>query len=172
MKRPLVVAGAVAGAAVVVVAVALALGGGSDGDGGDTAGEAPPEESASGPPETEPPVSDDPLCVAQREREASQEALGTIDGPADFEAFVTAQLTFHTTATGVLDEPDASAFRDMAAYWQQVTDFYAPRGWDQQVDIADAASVPRLTTGDATAPILSARCGVAAPSDVSPTVPP
>lgn len=94
--------------------------------------------------------------------------LGTVEGPAELETFVLAQLTFTSTAAGREQEPEAGAFRSMSGYWDTVRTFYGARGWNQQVDIADAGQVPRRPTdGSATrtGEILAERCGVSAPVD-------
>lgn len=156
------VAGAIG---VAVVAGALALGGGGDGSGDkdDTAGAGPTPTTPEATTTTE--AAEDPLCVAHDQLVAVVERLGPIDGPADFEAFAGAQLTFTTAAAGI--EP--GAFGPMADYWQQVHDFYGGRGWDQQVDIGDAALVPRPPSeAEVAAELLAARCGVTAPVDIAP----
>jgi hypothetical protein len=89
--------------------------------------------------------------------------VASIGGPGDLEAFVTAQVTFHTAAAGTEPPPDGDAFASMAAYYAAQRDFYAARGWQQQVDITEAALVPRPPTDGSpvrTAEILADRCGI------------
>jgi hypothetical protein len=91
-----------------------------------------------------------------------------VEGPADFEDFVLAQLAFTSAAAESEQEPEAGAFRSMSGYWDAVRSFYGARAWDQQVDIAEAGQVPQPPVdGSATrtAEILADRCGVTVPTD-------
>jgi hypothetical protein len=152
-------------AAAVLGGAALALAGG---DGGKTPVGAGKEPVGGSGTTTTTEAGPDPLCVAHDVLAGTVAGLGTIDGPGDLEVFVTAQLTFHTAAAGREAPPDGDAFASMAAYYATQRDFFAARGWQQRVDITEAALVPRPPTDGSvarTAEILADRCGVSVGPD-------
>ena len=161
-----------------MLAVALGGGGGSGGgSSGSGGGKTPvggatkepvggaskePVEQAGTTTKTPAGAEPDPLCVAYETLAGTVDGLGTIEGPGDLEVFVTAQLTFHTAAAGIEPAPDRDAFAAMAAWYEAQRAFYSARGWQQQVDVADAALVPRPPADGSparTAEILAERCG-------------
>jgi hypothetical protein len=79
------------------------------------------------PADTTPASEPEPelLCVAQEELATAVGPIGDVDGPAELEPTIPAQLTFHTTAA----EPDAGALRSVAGYYGALRDFYVERGW-------------------------------------------
>lgn len=160
------VAAGVAALVVAGLAVAVLSGGGGGADEGAARSKQKTETTAPGtsaPPATEP----DPLCVAHQMREAAVTALGTVDNPADRQAFVLAELTFYSDAAGQEPEPDATAFRMLAQYFDALRVFYEARGWEN-ADLAEIAEVPRPPTGDSgtrTSEVLAERCGVPVPTD-------
>ena len=112
----------------------------------------------------------DALCVAHDERVAALDAIGPVDGPADLEAFVLAELTFYSAAAEGEQEPGAGAFRSMSGYYDALRTFYEARAW-QQATFSDAAQLPQLPADGAnarTSEILAERCGVAIPTDTPP----
>jgi hypothetical protein len=167
--------GAVGGAVVVSATVAVALAGAGagsdkqpvDGSKEPVGGTEPPEPPTSPPPtDTEP--APDPLCVAHQELVAVVEPIGAVDGPAELETSMLAQVAFHTTAAEVTDEPDASAFRSVAGYYGALRDFYAPRGWRPDAASTDLAAFPRPPADGSlvrAADILAERCGLERPTD-------
>lgn len=169
MKRGLVGAGV----ATVVLGAALAaalVAGARGGDTGDKDGpDLRPPAAKDTVPSTDVEVpAPDALCVAHDELVTTLAPVGTVESPAGLETLVLAQLAFHTTAAGSEPEPEASAFRSMAGYWDAVRNFYSARGWDQQVDISEAGQLPRPPVdGSATRTneILAERCGVSLPAD-------
>jgi hypothetical protein len=163
------------GLATVVLGAALAVAlvaGGPGGDGDQSRGKADPpamaEETVPPPgPDTDGPAPD-ALCRAHDQLTAAVASLGAVDGPADFEAFVLAQLAFTSAAAEIEQEPEAGAFRSMSGYWGAVRSFYGARAWDQQVDLAEAGQLPRPPldgSATRTAEILADRCGVTASTD-------
>lgn len=171
--------GALGGAGGALLAGALAVAavtGGGSGDPKDPvgAGKQPvggteqPERPAdpTSAPSTEP--APDPLCVAQQELAAVVEPIGAVDGPAELETSMLAQVTFHTTAAEVTDEPDASAFRSVAGYYGALRDFYAPRGWRPDAASTDLAAFPGPPADGSlarAADIVAVRCGLERPTD-------
>jgi hypothetical protein len=171
--------GALGGAGGALLAGALAVAavaGGSSGDpkepvgagkepvGGTEQPERPADPTSA--PSTEP--APDPLCVAHQELTAVVEPIGAVDGPAELEASMLAQVTFHTTAAEVTDEPDASAFRSVAGYYGALRDFFAPRGWRPDAGATDFGALPAPPTDGSlgrTADILAERCGLERPTD-------
>jgi len=161
-------AGAVIGgvtAAVVAGAVVVAVsgGGGGDDDVAATVGSKRGTSSSTATTVPEP----DRLCVAHQTLEDAISALGTVDSPADREAFVRAELAFYSDAAGREPEPDATAFRMFAQYFDALRVFFETRGW-QNATLNDLAEMPRPPTGDSgprTNQILADRCGVSAPTD-------
>ena len=154
-----------AGVAALVVAgsAVAALSGGGGGSDDDVAAAARGKQGTAAPPATGP----DPLCVAHQTREAAVTALGTVDSPADRQAFVLAELTFYADAAGREPEPDATAFRMLAQYFDALRVFYEARSW-ANADLTEIAEMPRPPTGDSgtrTSEVLAERCGVAAPTD-------
>lgn len=159
-------------AAVVVGAAAFAVlsgpGGGADGDGAATGGKGKTDTTLPGTaaPEVTSPEPD-PLCVAHQAREAAISALGPVDSPADRQASILAELTYYAAAAASEPEPDASAFRALAQYFDALRVFYEARGWEN-AQLTDIAAMPRPPAGDSgtrTAEILAARCGVPVPTD-------
>jgi hypothetical protein len=160
-----------AGVAAVVVAgsAAAVLSGGGGGADERSAGSkqktetSEPKPGAAAPAVTEP----DPLCVAHQAREAAITALGTVDSPADRQAFVLAELTFYSDAAGHEPEPDATAFRMLAQYFDALRVFYETRSWEN-ADLTEITEMPRPPAGDSatrTGEVLAQRCGVSGPTD-------
>ncbi len=169
------VVAAVAALAIAGPAVA-ALSGGGGGPGDDATGSKPTTETTESdkpaPVVTEP--EPDPLCVAHQARVASITALGAVDSPTDRQAFVLAELTFYSATAAQEPEPDATAFRMFAQYFEALRVFYEPRGWEN-ADLSEIAEVPRPPAGDSgtrTNEVLAERCGVAAPTDTPVEVTP
>jgi hypothetical protein len=112
-------------------------------------------------------IEPDPLCVAHETRAAAIGALGAVDNPAERQAFVLAELAFYSDAAGFEPEPDATAFRTLADYFDALRVFFEARGW-QNAGLTDIAAVPRPPSGDSatrTSELLAERCGVAPPTD-------
>jgi hypothetical protein len=166
----------VLGLAVVVVAGAVAAAAVAGGDGAgdepstpDPASDAAldgatPDDDATPDGTTAPDVADTPdaLCVAYEEMAAAVAAIGTADTAAEREAYVLAQLTFYGSGGDSEPEPDAAAFRSMAAYFEAWRVFYEARGW-RQAGLEDVAAVPQPPTdgsGVRSRDILAERCGV------------
>jgi hypothetical protein len=170
-----VVGAGVAGLAIAGAAVALPAGsGGAGGKDDDPTGGKPGPSTSEPAPATSDVPKPDRLCVAHEARAAAISALGTVDSPADREAVVLAELTFYSDAAGNEPEPDATAFRMLAQYFDALRVFYEPRGW-ANADLTEIAEVPRPPTGDwatRTSEILAERCGVAAPTDTPVEVTP
>jgi hypothetical protein len=168
-----------AGGALLVGAVAAAALAGGDGgtkepvgSGKRPVGAEAADEPGGGPPESEgeaePEPPADPLCVAQEARRAAIAPIGDVDGPEELEASILAQVTFYTTAAEAEPEPDAAAFRSMAAYYGAVRDFFAARGWRPDAGATDPRSVPQPPTDGSlgrTSEILVARCDLEVPTD-------
>jgi hypothetical protein len=171
VKRGAVIAGVAA--VVVAGAVAAVLAGGGGGKGDVAAGSEPSTDKTR--PDTAEPVTTAPevakpdaLCVAHETRTAAVTALGTVDTPADREAAVLAQLTFYSDAAELEPEPDATAFRMLAQYFDALRVFHDARNWEN-TDLADIAELPRPPTGDwatRTSELLAERCGVPIPTDM------
>ena len=164
--------GALAVAAVVGVAVAGADGAGGDkepvGENKQPVGGTEQPADPEAPPPTEPEPAPDPLCVAQQELAAVVEPVGAVDGPAELETSILAQLTFHTTAAEVTDEPEASAFRSVAGYYGALRDFYSPRGWRPDAASTDFGAFPAPPADGSlsrAADIVAERCGLERPTD-------
>ena len=160
----------VAGVAVLAVAggaVAMAAGGGGAGD---EASAGKPGPASTAPDKTAPEVTEpepDPLCVAHEARVAAVTALGAVDSPTDREAFVLAELTYYSDAAGREPEPDATAFRMFAEYFDALRVFYEARNWENAT-LTEIGEMPRPPAGDSgttTSEVLAERCGVAAPTD-------
>src|SRR5262245_1663632 len=166
-----VVAG-VGAIAVAGLAAAGLAGGGAGTDGPATGSKTTPTtEPGEAAPEVTAP---DPLCVAHQMRVAAVTALGTVDSPADREAFVLAELTFYSDAARHEPEPDATAFAMFAQYFDAMRVFYEARGWEN-ASLTEITEVPRPPSGDwgtRTTEILAERCGVAAPTDTPVDVTP
>jgi hypothetical protein len=167
--------GGAAGALLVGAAVAVTLAAGG-GDGGGTeqpvGGSKQPaggtDQPADTTPVSEPEPEPDPLCVAQAELATAVGPIGDVDGPAELETTILAQLTFHTTAAEVITEPDAGAFRSVAGYYSALRDFYAERGWRPAAGSTDFGALPAPPADGSlghTADILAERCDLARPTD-------
>jgi hypothetical protein len=109
----------------------------------------------------------DPLCALHDERVAAANAAGPAGTPAAVEASIRAQLAFYTEAAEVTEGADAAAFLAMAEYFDAWRRFHEPRGWNPQVDLAEAAQIPVAPpgAGTRTSQILEARCGVTVAPD-------
>jgi hypothetical protein len=109
----------------------------------------------------------DPLCALHDERIAAVNAAGPAGTPAAVEASIRAQLVFYAAAADVTEGADAAAFLAMAEYFDAWRRFHEPRGWNPQVDLAEAAQIPVATpgAGTRTSEVLEARCGVTVAPD-------
>jgi hypothetical protein len=163
----------VAALAVAGLAVAAVSGGGGGTDDHATGSKRSTETTGPGeaaPEGTEP----DPLCVAHQTRVAAVTSLGAVDSPTDRQALVLAELTFYSEAAEHEPEPDATAFRMYAQYFDALRAFYEPRGWEN-AGLNEIAEMPRPPAGDSgtrTNEVLAGRCGVAVPTDTPVEVTP
>ena len=164
-----------AGGALLAGALAVAAVTGGSGDPKQPVGEdkepvggtEQPEAPTSAPPTSTEPAPD-PLCVAHEELATVVEPIGAVDGPAELETSMLAQVAFHTRAAEVTDEPDASAFRSVAGYYGALRDFYAPRGWRPDAASTDLAAFPRPPADGSlarAADIVTERCDIERPTD-------
>jgi hypothetical protein len=86
---------------------------------------------AATPPADDPePAPADELCALHERRVAALDEIGPAVDPASFEAQTRATLTFYQDAAGILDEPEASAFRAMAEHFQALIAYHEPRDWN------------------------------------------
>ena len=160
----------VLGGSALVATVVGGSGGANEKAGKEPVGtEGPAGDPAPAP--TEPKDAEpDRLCVLHDERVAALDAIGPVDGPADLEAFVLAELTFYSAAAESEHEPEAGAFRSMSGYYDALRGFYEARAW-QQADFSVAAQVPQLPADGAntrTSEILAQRCGVRITTEGTP----
>lgn len=164
-------------AALVVAGTAVGVLSGGSGSADDVAATVEPKQTTTTTrpgTATSEVIEPDPLCVAHKTLAAAISALGTVDNPAERQAFVLAELTFYSDAARFEPEPDATAFRMLAEYFDALRVFFEARGW-QNAGLTDIAAMPRPPSGDSgtrTSELLAERCRVTAPTDTPVVVAP
>jgi hypothetical protein len=113
------------------------------------------------------PAAADELCLLHQRLAAIAAPIGDVETEAEFHALTDAQVTFYGSAAGVVTGQEAAAFTDLSEYYAALRRFYDERGWGTNLDLADAAALPRPPNGSATVvrDLLETRCGVAPPFD-------
>ena len=165
----------VIGGGLLLFGIAAAFLVASDDDGGDAdRDEATPAAAPPAEPEPEAEVGEaaadpgpDELCSMHSQFSATIAAIGTVDGPSEYQANIEAFVDFYGRAGSLLDEPAAAAFTSVSTYYDAIRLYHESRGWDVSLDPVAAAQFPRPAAGssDLIRTTLRDRCGVESVED-------